>query len=56
MVDWQSDYGPRWTIATGDGRSSPERELTDVPVRGTLSWWHGEQEKGPGIPTPIGTK
>jgi hypothetical protein len=55
-VDWQSNCGPQWIIATGDGRSSPERELIGVPVRGTLPWWHGEQEKGAGIPTPVGTR
>jgi hypothetical protein len=30
----------------GGGRSSPERELADIPVCGTSPWWHGKQEKG----------
>jgi hypothetical protein len=40
----------------GGGRCSPERELASVPVRGTSPWWHGEEEKGTGIPTLIGTR
>jgi hypothetical protein len=31
-------------------------KLTGVPVRGTSQWWHGEQEKGTGIPNPVGTR
>jgi hypothetical protein len=40
----------------GDGKSSPEHELTGVPVRRTSPWWHGEQKKGMGIRTLVGTR
>jgi hypothetical protein len=40
----------------GGGQNSSERELTGVPVCGTSPWWHGEQEKGTGIPTPVGMR
>jgi hypothetical protein len=33
-----------------------ERELTSVPVFRTSPWRCGEQEKGMGIPTPVGTR
>jgi hypothetical protein len=38
------------------GRNASERELTGVPVCRTSSWGHEEQEKGMGIPTPVGTR
>jgi hypothetical protein len=31
-------------------------KLTGFPVCGTSLWWHGEQEKGTGIPTLVGTR
>jgi hypothetical protein len=40
----------------GSDRNLPKRELTDVPVCGTSPWWHGEQEKGTRIPTPVGMR
>jgi hypothetical protein len=40
-------HGPEW---------SWRPKLVGVPVRGTSPWCHGEQEKGMGIPTPIGMR
>jgi hypothetical protein len=40
----------------GGGRSSLDHELASIPVRVTLPWWHGEQEKGTRIPSPVGTR
>jgi hypothetical protein len=54
-VDWRR---ARSTVARsgGGGQCSPEHELTGVLVRGTLPWRRGEQEKGTGIPTPVGMR
>jgi hypothetical protein len=40
---------------TERGRSSPECGRAGVPVLGTSSWQHGEQEERTGILTPGGT-
>jgi hypothetical protein len=37
-------------------RSSSECGLVDVPMRGTSLWWRGEQVKGTGVPTSVGTR
>jgi hypothetical protein len=56
-VDWRPDYGPWSTVDQSHGRrSSPECDLAGIPVRETSPWWHGEQEKGTGIPTPVGMR
>jgi hypothetical protein len=54
-VDWRH---ARSTVdqSGGGGQSSPERELTGILVRGTSPWRCGEQEKGIGIPTPVGMR
>jgi hypothetical protein len=38
------------------GQSSPEREPTGIPMHRTSPWQHGKQEKGMGIPTPVGMR
>jgi hypothetical protein len=40
----------------GSSQSSPERELAGVSMHRTSLWRQGEQEKGTGIPTPVGTR
>jgi hypothetical protein len=37
-------------------RGPPEEVCAGVPVRGTSSWWRGEQEERTGSPTPISTR
>jgi hypothetical protein len=46
-VDWRPDCGP-WSMVDHSHGWRPK--LISIPVRGTLPWWHGEQEKGMGIP------